>query len=84
MIAWHVCSIKKLKRYLETGHIKAPVRAWDNIQSAEHFSKQTGRRIILRLKLPDKTPKLTGHQGNAVIHNNNLPISQVFDGYGGD
>lgn len=65
MIVYHVCGLNKFKRYLEAGEIKAPVRAWDNINSAEEFSKQTGRPIILRLRF-SFAKRLEGHKQNAV------------------
>lgn len=67
MIVWHVCSAKKLNKYLHSKQINAPVRAWDNIQQAERMSLSTGRRVILRLKFPDDTSKLKGHFGKARI-----------------
>lgn len=67
MIVWHVTSLKKLNKYLSNGGIKAPVRAWKTIEEAQRFSIQTGRRIILRLKVPGDTETLEGHKGNAVI-----------------
>lgn len=65
MIVYHVCGATKLSRYAKCGHIKPPVRAWDCIEAAERFSKQTGKPIILRLKFPDNAPMLAGHQGQA-------------------
>lgn len=50
MIVWHVTTAKKLKRYKDSGGILPPVRAWDSLPAAERFSKQTGRKVILRLK----------------------------------
>lgn len=50
MVVYHCCSLKKLNKYLKTGGIIPPVRAWENIQQAERMSKSTGRKIILRLK----------------------------------
>ena len=79
MICYHVTSIKKLQKYLQTGYIKPPLRAWTQITSAERFSKQTGRSIILRLKLPKCTPKLEGHRGEAVISNEPYPINRIFN-----
>lgn len=67
MIVWHVTTWKKLNRYMSYGRILPPVRAWKNIIEAERFSKQTGRRIILRLKVPDDTETLEGHKGMAVV-----------------
>ena len=34
MIVYHVCSYKKLQKYIKTGYIKPPVRAWENINQA--------------------------------------------------
>jgi len=69
MIVYHVTTVKKLKKYLSQGYILPPVRAWKKIEHAEKFSKQTGRRIILRLKFPDDVKQLPGHKGNAVVSN---------------
>ena len=71
MIVYHVCTTNKLRRYYQMsgGYILPPVRAWENIQQAERFSKSTGRKIILRLKFPDDAPKLEGHFNQArVLH----------------
>lgn len=69
MVVYHVCSYKKLQRYLKTGAITPPVRAWENIEQAERMSKSTGRRIILRLKFPNNAEKLEGHFNQArVLH----------------
>lgn len=67
MIVYHVCSYKKLQKYKKTGYIKAPVRAWENIQQAERMSLSTGRQVILRLKFPNDTPKLEGHFNEARV-----------------
>jgi hypothetical protein len=64
-VVYHVCSISKLERYQEQGRIIKPVRAWENINSAERFSKQTSRPIILRLKFPNLPKRLEGHRGEA-------------------
>lgn len=72
MIVYHVTTLKKLHRYLAYGHIKAPVRAWKKIESAERFSKQTGRRIIVRLKFPATARQLWGHRGEAVYLDRDL------------
>ena len=69
MIVYHVTTLKKLKKYIETGMIKAPVRAWDSEYCAAQFSKQTGRQIILRLKFPDNTERLAGHKNHAYVLN---------------
>lgn len=65
MIVFHVCSITQLKRYEKSKCILPPVRAWKDIKSAERFSKQTGRAIILRLKFLNPI-KLDGHKDEAV------------------
>jgi hypothetical protein len=67
VVVWHVTSIKKFFKYLQTGRIKAPVRAWLDIEEAERFSKQTGRQIILRLKFDEnEMRRLPEHKGKAV------------------
>lgn len=69
MVVYHVTSFKKLNKYLETGYIKPPVRAWENIEQAERMSKSTGRKIILRLKFPNNAEKYPGHFNQArVLH----------------
>ena len=67
MTVYHVTTLKKLNRYLKTGYIKPPVRAWDSIEQAERMSKSTGRKIILRLKFPDNADKCEGHFNQARI-----------------
>ena len=77
MIVWHVCTLKKLKKYQQTGYIQAPVRAWETIEQAQRMSISTGRRIILRLRFPDNAPKLEGHFNQARVLKTNL----LFKGY---
>ena len=77
MIVWHVCSYKKLQKYMSGGQISAPVRAWENVEQAERFSKSTGRRIILRLKFPNNAKKLKGHFNQARILNQNLKLDSI-------
>ena len=67
MVVYHVTTLKKLNKYLKTGCIKPPVRAWENIEQAERMSKSTGRKIILRLKFPDNADKCEGHFNQARI-----------------
>lgn len=67
MVVWHVCTAKKFKRYQQSGCILPPVRAWKTSGAAERFSKQTGRRLILRLKFPGDVTPLEGHRGEAVV-----------------
>ena len=76
MLVWHVTSLKKLEKYRSNGFIRAPVRAWKDIISAGNFSKQTGRKIILRLKFPNNAEQLEGHQGNAVVLNQNYTLPE--------
>lgn len=57
MIVYHVCSYKKLQKYIKNGKILAPVRAWENIEQAERMSISTRRKIILRLKFPEDDGK---------------------------
>ena len=75
MIVYHVCTLKKLNKYLTSGFIKAPVRAWDNIEQAERMSISTGRRIILRLKFPNDSDRLEGHFNQARVVNTNFKFT---------
>ena len=77
MIVWHVCTSKKLNRYLKTGRILAPVRAWETVEQAERMSLSTGRRVILRLRFPDSTTKLEGHFGQARVLHSDLPLHSI-------
>lgn len=77
MSLYHVTTRKKLNRYLSIGRIKAPVRAWKKIESAERFSKQTGRLIILRLKDNKSFNQYEGHRGEAVISNIDYEINNI-------
>lgn len=77
MTVFHVCSLKRLKMYLDTGVILAPVRAWENIEQAQRMSISTGRRVILRLKFPKNTPKLEGHFNQARILHSNYKMSDI-------
>ena len=82
MIAYHVTSIKKFLKYLRTGGILPPVRVWNSIFEAERFSKQTGRAIILRLKLPDdRVKRLDGHRNHAYVYGSTVSFSQIFNGW---
>lgn len=77
MIVWHVCTAKKLSRYIKSGRILAPVRAWENLTRAERFSKSTGRKVLLRLKFPDDAEKLEGHFNEARVLHTDL----IFKGF---
>lgn len=77
MVVWHVCSLKKLKKYEKTGKILPPVRAWENIDQAQRMSLSTGRHIILRLKFPNNAEKLEGHFGQARVMNTALLFRDV-------
>ena len=77
MIVYHVTTMKKLKKYEQSGRIQAPVRAWETLSQAERMSLSTGRRIILRLRFPDNAPKLSGHFGEARVLNTDLPFTNL-------
>ena len=76
MVVYHVTSLAKLNKYLKSGQINPPVRAWENIEQAERMSLSTGRRIILRLKFPDNSDKLEGHFNEARVLNHPYKISK--------
>jgi len=73
---WSV--IKKLKKYEQCGHIKAPVRAWADIYEAIRFSCSTGRPIILRLNFPNNAEVLPGHGGNARVLYNDYKLTGIL------
>lgn len=77
MIVYHVTTYKKLQKYLKSGGITPPVRAWDNIAQAERMSKSSGRKLILRLKFPDNAPVLEGHFGQARVLHQRLKLDSV-------
>lgn len=77
MIVWHVTTVKKLKRYKDSGGILPPVRAWDSLPAAERFSKQTGRKVILRLKFPNTAERLPGHRGEAFVLNEKYRLTSI-------
>lgn len=77
MIVYHVCSLKKLNKYLKTGFIIPPVRAWETLAQAQRFSVATGRRIILRLRFPNNTSKLEGHYNEARVLDIPMPLNNI-------
>jgi hypothetical protein len=77
MIVYHCCSVKKLNKYIQSGGILPPVRAWENIQQAERMSLSTSRRIILRLKFPDNAEKLPGHFGQARVMHQKVGLGSI-------
>ena len=77
MIVWHVTTAKKLKRYKDSGGILPPVRAWESLSAAERFSKQTGRKIIVRLKFPNTAERLPGHRGEAFVLNEKYRLTSI-------
>ena len=64
---WHVTTAAKLRRYIASGAILPPVRAWESEDAAARFSRQTGRRLILRLRRDPTFARLDGHRGEALI-----------------
>jgi len=77
MIVYHCCSHKKLCKYIKSGGILPPVRAWENIEQAERMSISTGRRLILRLKFPDNAKKLDGHFNQARVMGTIVPLESI-------
>lgn len=71
---YHVTTLKKLRKYLAAGGINPPVRAWKTIAAAERFSKQTGRRIVLRLTDNGAWEPYVGHRGEAVINHQQVKL----------
>ena len=77
MIVWHVTTRKKLERYHRNGGILPPVRAWKTVEEAVRFSKQTGRKVILRLKFPENAEQLPGHKGMALVMHEKYKLTSV-------
>ncbi len=77
MVVYHCCSYKKLTKYLATGYITPPVRAWENIEQAERMSLSTGRRLILRLNFPNNAPKLEGHFNQARVMHTKVKVNSI-------
>lgn len=77
MVLFHVTNLKLLQKYLASGQIDGPVRAWRSLDGAVRFSKQTDRRIILRLTARRGFRDLGGHQGQAMVSDDPYPLSDV-------
>ena len=62
MKGFHVTTPKKLEKYRKTGAILPPVRFFPNKETAERWSKRTGRPLIVEIEahesypLPDHKP----------------------------
>ena len=41
------------------------------------FSKQTGRKVILRLKFPENAEQLPGHKGMALVMHEKYKLASV-------
>lgn len=76
MVLFHVCDLKLLRKYLASGQIDNPVRAWKSLEGAARFSKQTERRVILRLSGRTFRP-LGGHQDQAMVSDAPYPVSEI-------
>ena len=77
MTGYHVTTYHKLERYRATGLILPPVRFWPDIADAARFSRQTGRRIILRIVVSDTAVRpLPGHQGRAYYSRDGVPFRE--------
>lgn len=76
MVLYHCCTYKLLCIYLAQGYINNPVRAWRSLNGAERFSKQTDRKIILRLTGRGEFRELGGHQGEAMISDSKYKLTK--------
>jgi len=77
MVLFHVTNFKLLQKYLETGHIQPPVRAWRSLDGAVRFAKQTDRKLIIRLSGKGEFRDLGGHQGQAMVSDEPYPIAEA-------
>lgn len=76
MILWHVTTLDLLNKYLESGKILAPVRAWKSLEGATRFAKQTDRHLIIRIKGNGEFKELGGHQNQAMVSDKNYLIKR--------
>lgn len=76
MILWHVTNLKLLNKYLKSGKILAPVRAWKSLDGATRFAKQTDRYLIIRIKGSGQFRNLGGHQGQAMVSDIDYPLTE--------
>ena len=67
MVLFHCTNLALLQKYIESGQIDNPVRAWRTLAGAVRFSKQTDRKIILRLAARKDFRQLGGHQNEALV-----------------
>lgn len=78
-VIWHVCSASKIRKYMATGSILPPVRAWTTIEEAGRFAVQTGRTVILRLKSNASFKILDGHKGMGVVSEQPYHIDKILN-----
>ena len=50
---YHVCTKRHMNKYRGSGHIKKPVRGFNNITAAMAWALKTGRKIILEIDVSD-------------------------------
>jgi hypothetical protein len=77
VVLFHVTNPKLLNKYIASGHIDGPVRAWRSLEGALRFSKQTDRFVILRINARKGWRILGGHQGQAMVTDTPYPMSKV-------
>lgn len=81
-IVYHVTTLARLAKAAQTGRLlgatAGQLNAWDNIAAAERFSKQTGRRIIIRLTGRGyHWERLAGHRGEGVYTCDPVPFPKA-------
>lgn len=60
MKLFHVATARKVRRYRETGYIKAPVRGFTTLMAAMAWAIKVNRQVILEFEA-DKPHKLPDH-----------------------
>lgn len=77
MMGYHVTTRRKFLRYVAHGGIRPPVRFWPDLVDAERFAKQTGRRVIVRIRVdPASVRPLEGHWGRALVSDQIVPVDE--------
>ncbi|GEM_PF-1527675 len=78
---FHVITVKKLRRYRQTGYIRKPVRGFDTLTAAMAWAMRVCRQVIVRIDLseidPDRIHKMPDHHsqfGEAWWVDENVPF----------
>lgn len=79
MYLYHCTTLKKAKKYKQTGYIRKPVRGFTNIKSAMFWCMKTNRTIIYKIKCckPYKLPDHHNKFGEAWWNDDDIFINDI-------